>query len=52
MQMEPVQKFPMLRNFPPKAKETKIFNYPVVEVNGLFGLGIIFTKKSLHGKFL
>ena len=25
---------PYAKNFPPKAKETKIFNYPVVEVNG------------------
>ena len=25
---------PYAKNFPPKAKETRIFNYPVVEVNG------------------
>jgi len=25
---------PYAKNFPPKAKESKIFNYPVVEVNG------------------
>ena len=25
---------PYAKNFPPKAKDTKIFNYPVVEVNG------------------
>ena len=34
---------------PESAKEIKMFNYPVVD---LYGLGIIFTKKSLHGKFL
>ena len=25
---------PYAKNFPPKAKETKIFNYPCVEING------------------